>query len=36
VRTAARVEGDLVRLPAPARERLAARPGDRLHLVPFA
>jgi len=35
VRTAARLEGDVVRLPAQARERLAIEPGDRVHLVPF-
>jgi arginine N-succinyltransferase len=35
VRTAARLEGDVVRLPAKARERLAVEPGDRVHLVPF-
>jgi arginine N-succinyltransferase len=35
VRTAARLEGDEVRLPAAARERLAVERGDRVHLVPF-
>jgi arginine N-succinyltransferase len=35
VRTPARLEGEEVRLPSRARERLAVEPGDRLHLVPF-
>jgi len=36
VRTRARLEGQRVRLPDDARSLLAAEPGDRLHLVPFA
>jgi len=35
VRSPARVEGDAVRLPPKARERLAVEPGERLSLVPF-
>jgi arginine N-succinyltransferase len=35
VRCAARRTGDGVRLPASARRLLGARPGDRVHLIPF-
>ncbi len=35
VRCEARIEGGLVRIPAKARALLGARPGDRLHVVPF-
>jgi arginine N-succinyltransferase len=35
VRCAARVNGEQVRIPEEARERLEAKVGDRLHLVPF-
>ncbi len=35
VRCPVRIAGDEVRIPAPAREALAARTGDLLHLVPF-
>jgi arginine N-succinyltransferase len=35
VRCPAAVEGGSVRIPAPARALLRARPGDRLHLVPI-
>ena len=35
VRTQGRIDGEEVRLPAGARERLGAEPGERLHLVPF-
>jgi arginine N-succinyltransferase len=36
VRTPARVEGELVRIPAKARDILQVARGDRLHLAPFA
>lgn len=36
VRTAARIEGDRVRIPTSSRELIGARPGERVHLVPFA
>jgi arginine N-succinyltransferase len=35
VRCAAVAEGDEIRIPAEARERLEARAGDRVHAVPF-
>lgn len=35
VRTQARIDGEEVRLPAGARERMGVEPGERLHLVPF-
>ncbi len=35
VRTAASLEGGKVRIPQAARDLLAARAGDRVHLVPF-
>ncbi len=35
VRCLSRLSGDTVTLPAAARDLLRARPGDRLHLVPF-
>jgi arginine N-succinyltransferase len=35
VRTQARLEGEHVRIPERARALLDARPGERLHLVPF-
>ena len=34
-RTQARLDGELVRIPEKARELLEARPGERLHLIPF-
>jgi arginine N-succinyltransferase len=36
VRTRARVSGDAVRLPVEACRALDAKPGDAIHLVPFA
>jgi arginine N-succinyltransferase len=35
VRTEARLDGELLRIPARAREILAAEPGARVHVVPF-
>jgi arginine N-succinyltransferase len=35
VRCPARFEGDEVRIPEDARKLLGARPGDRVHVVPF-
>jgi arginine N-succinyltransferase len=36
VRTRARVSGDAVRLPAAAARTLGVKPGEPVHLVPFA
>jgi arginine N-succinyltransferase len=35
IRTEARLDGDLLRIPDKARDLLQARPGDRVHLIPF-
>jgi arginine N-succinyltransferase len=35
VRTLSRIDDEQVRLPVAAREALEARPGDRLHVIPF-